>query len=67
MVSQCRFVIGISTLIAFVSLFDVVNPWLTPALGIKLQMGTWAVIAAHVLFNIAVVALLVSMSKGKTQ
>jgi len=52
-------VIGISTLIAFVSLFDVVNPWLTPTLGIKLQMGTWAVIAAHVLFNIAVVALLV--------
>ncbi len=52
-------VIGISTLIAFVSLFDVVNPWLTAALGIKLQMGIWAVIAAHVLFNIAVVALLV--------
>jgi spermidine/putrescine transport system permease protein len=52
-------VIGISTLIAFVSLFDIVNPWLTPVLGIRLQMGTWAVIAAHVLFNIAVVALLV--------
>ncbi|WP_374334159.1 ABC transporter permease [Aestuariivirga sp.] len=51
-------VIGISTLIAFVSLFDVVNPSLA-GLGIKLQMGTWAVIAAHVLFNIAVVALLV--------
>jgi spermidine/putrescine transport system permease protein len=52
-------VIGISTLIAFVSLFDIVNPWLTPVLGIRLQMGTWAVIAAHVLFNIAVVTLLV--------
>lgn len=51
-------VIGISTLIAFVSFFDVVNPSLA-GLGIKLQMGTWAVIAAHVLFNIAVVALLV--------
>ena len=51
-------VIGISTLIAFVSLFDVINPSLA-GLGIKLQMGTWAVIAAHVLFNIAVVALLV--------
>lgn len=51
-------VIGISTLIAFVSLFDVVNPTLAP-LGIRLQMGTWAVIAAHVLFNIAVVTLLV--------
>jgi len=52
-------VIGISTLIAFVSLFDVINPWLLAALNIKFQMGTWAVIAAHVLFNIAVVALLV--------
>lgn len=52
-------VIGISTLIAFVSLFDAVNPWLTAAFNIKLQMGTWAVIATHVLFNIAVVALLV--------
>lgn len=51
-------VIGISTLIAFVSLFDLINPSLA-GLGIKLQMGTWAVIAAHVLFNIAVVALLV--------
>jgi spermidine/putrescine transport system permease protein len=52
-------VIGISTLIAFVSFFDIVNPWLIAALNIKLEMGTWAVIAAHVLFNIAVVALLV--------
>ena len=51
-------VIGISTLIAFVSVFDLVNPSLA-GFGIKLQMGTWAVIAAHVLFNIAVVALLV--------
>ena len=51
-------VIGISTLIAFVSFFDLINPSLA-GLGIKLQMGTWAVIAAHVLFNIAVVALLV--------
>lgn len=48
-------VIGISTLIAFVSVFDAVNPWLT----FRLQMGAWAVIAAHVLFNTAVVALLV--------
>ena len=51
-------VIGISTLIAFASLFDIINPSLA-GIGIKLQMGTWAVIAAHVLFNIAVVALLV--------
>jgi spermidine/putrescine transport system permease protein len=52
-------VIGISTLIAFVSLFDVVNPWLVAAFNVKLEMGSWAVIATHVLFNIAVVALLV--------
>lgn len=52
-------VIGISTLIAFVSLFDVVNPWLGANLNIHLAMGMWSVIAAHVLFNIAVVALLV--------
>lgn len=52
-------VIGISTLIAFVSLFDIVNPWLLAAFNVKLEMGTWAVIATHVLFNIAVVALLV--------
>jgi spermidine/putrescine transport system permease protein len=48
-------VIGISTLIAFVSAFDTINP----LLGIRLEMGAWAVIAAHVLFNSAVVALLV--------
>ena len=52
-------VIGISTLIAFVSLFDAINPWLLAAWNIKLEMGVWSVIAAHVLFNIAVVALLV--------
>jgi spermidine/putrescine transport system permease protein len=52
-------VIGISTLIAFVSLFDAVNPWTVATFGLKFEMGTWAVIAAHVLFNIAVVALLV--------
>ena len=52
-------VIGISTLIAFVSFFDTVNPWLTAAYNIRLEMGAWAVIAADVLFNIAVVALLV--------
>lgn len=48
-------VIGISTLIAFVSAFDMINP----LLGSRLEMGAWAVIAAHVLFNTAVVALLV--------
>ncbi len=51
-------VIGISTLIAFVSLFDLINPLLA-GWAIRIEMGTWTVIAAHVLFNIAVVALLV--------
>ncbi len=52
-------VIGISTLIAFVSVFDVVNPQLAAIWNIRLEMGAWAVIAAHVLFNVAVVTLLV--------
>ncbi len=52
-------VIGISTLIAFVSLFDLVNPFLMAAWQLKIEMGVWTVIAAHVLFNIAVVALLI--------
>ena len=52
-------VIGISTLIAFVTLFNIVNPYLLSLWGFKIEMGIWTVIAAHVLFNIAVVALLV--------
>lgn len=52
-------VIGISTLITFVSFFDAVNPRLMAMWNIRLEMGAWAVIAAHVLFNFAVVALLV--------
>ncbi|MFO1089519.1 MAG: ABC transporter permease [Hyphomicrobiales bacterium] len=52
-------VIGIATLIAFVTFFDAVNPSLQQAFGIKLQMGVWTVIASHVLFNIAVVCLIV--------
>jgi spermidine/putrescine transport system permease protein len=52
-------VIGIATLIAFVSVFDAINPWLAPVWNIRLEMGAWAVIAAHVLFNTALVALLV--------
>jgi spermidine/putrescine transport system permease protein len=52
-------VIGISTLIAFVALFDAINPLLVAAWNIKIEMGVWTVIAAHVLFNIAVVCLLV--------
>ena len=52
-------VIGISTLIAFVTLFNIVNPYLVAAWGWKIEMGVWTVVAAHVLFNIAVVCLLV--------
>ena len=52
-------VIGISTLIAFVSLFDMVNPTVEAWWGFRIQMGLWTVIAAHVLFNTAVVAMLV--------
>ena len=52
-------VIGISTLIAFVTLFNIVNPWLMSAWNLKIEMGLWTVIAAHVLFNIAVVCLLI--------
>ena len=52
-------VIGISTLIAFVTLFNIVNPYLIAAWGWKIEMGVWTVVAAHVLFNIAVVCLLV--------
>ena len=52
-------VIGISTLIAFVTLFSIVNPFLLAVWNIKVEMGIWTVIAAHVLFNIAVVCLLV--------
>lgn len=52
-------VIGISTLIAFVLFFDMVNPYLTAAWNLRIEMGAWTVVAAHVLFNVAVVALLV--------
>jgi spermidine/putrescine transport system permease protein len=52
-------VIGIATLIAFVTLFGIVNPMLAALGGIKVEMGSWTVVAAHVLFNIAVVILIV--------
>jgi spermidine/putrescine transport system permease protein len=52
-------VIGISSLITFVTIFDVINPILQSLAAMRLQMGAWSVIATHVLFNIAVVALLV--------
>jgi spermidine/putrescine transport system permease protein len=52
-------VIGISTLIAFVTLFNTLNPVLEAIGAARLQMGLWTVIAAHVLFNLAVVVLII--------
>jgi spermidine/putrescine transport system permease protein len=55
-------VIGIATLIGFVTLFDFVNPALTEMLGAaapRFQMGIPTIIAAHVLFSLAVVILIV--------
>jgi spermidine/putrescine transport system permease protein len=55
-------VIGIATLIAFVTVFGVINPALAEVFGEgapRLQMGLPTVIGAHVLFNLAVVILIV--------
>ena len=55
-------VIGIATLIAFVTVFDLVNPALAQLLGEaapQFAMGIPTIVAAHVLFNIAVVILIV--------
>jgi spermidine/putrescine transport system permease protein len=52
-------VIGIATLVAFVTLFDIINPFIEAVLAFRFQMSMWTVIAAHVLFNIAVVCLIV--------
>ncbi|CAJ0557399.1 unnamed protein product, partial [Mesorhabditis spiculigera] len=54
-------VIGISTLIAFISLFDVINPLLAswmPSVP-RLNMGFFTVIAAHSLFTMALVMVIV--------
>lgn len=56
-------VIGIATLIAAVTVFDMVNPFLATLFGgnapPRLKLGLWTVIASHVLFNLAVVVLVV--------
>jgi spermidine/putrescine transport system permease protein len=55
-------VIGIATLIAFVTVFEIANPGLAALLGAnapRLGMGKHTVVAAHVLFNMAVVILLI--------
>jgi spermidine/putrescine transport system permease protein len=56
-------VIGISTLIAAVTVFNLVNPFLAALSSeespLRLTLGLWTVIASHVLFNLAVVVLVV--------
>ncbi len=57
-------VIGIATLIALVSLFDVVNPmlaalWPGDENSPKLSMGIGSLIAAHTMFTMALVAVIV--------
>ncbi|SMF51618.1 spermidine/putrescine transport system permease protein [Tistlia consotensis] len=55
-------VIGIATLIAFVTLFGALNPLLAHLFGPdgpQLAMGRATVVGAHVLFNLAVVTLIV--------
>lgn len=57
-------VIGIATLIALVTVFDVVNPWLSaiwPKVGTSpaLSMGMGSLIAAHTMFTMALVIVIV--------
>jgi spermidine/putrescine transport system permease protein len=55
-------VIGIATLIAFVTVFEFLNPTLGKFFGgnaPQLAMGVHTIVAAHVLFNLAVVILIV--------
>ena len=57
-------VIGIATLIALVTVFDVVNPWLASiwpedAEPPSLSMGTISLVAAHTMFTMALVIIIV--------
>lgn len=57
-------VIGIATLIALVTVFDIVNPWLVAlwpegAEPPSLSMGTISLIAAHTMFTMALVIIIV--------
>jgi spermidine/putrescine transport system permease protein len=57
-------VIGIATLIALVTVFDVLNPWMAavwPSLGTPpaLSMGMGSLIAAHTMFTMALVIVIV--------
>jgi spermidine/putrescine transport system permease protein len=57
-------VIGIATLIALVTVFDVLNPWLAllwpeGAEPVSLSMGMGSLIAAHTMFTMALVIIIV--------
>ncbi len=55
-------VIGIATLVSCVTLFDLANPLLASVFGERapqLRLGLWTVIAAQVVFNQAIVVLVV--------
>lgn len=52
-------VIGIATLIALVTVFDAVNPWLQAATGWRLSPGFGSLVGAHVLFTMSLVIILV--------
>jgi spermidine/putrescine transport system permease protein len=56
-------VIGIATLISCVTVFNLANPVIAAIIGgdnpPKLRLGIWTIIASHVLFNLAVVVLVV--------
>ncbi len=57
-------VIALATLVLFSVFRDWVNPWLSflagpDAKAPKLALGTWSVVAAHVLFNLSLVLLIV--------
>jgi len=52
-------VIGIATLIALVTLFDLINPWLEIAIGRRLSLGMGSLIGLHGMFTMSLVVLLV--------
>ena len=62
-------VIGIATLIALVTVFDVLNPWLAlfwpeGAEPVSLSMGMGSLIAAHTMFTMALVIIVVRARLG---
>ena len=64
-------VIGIATLIALVTVFDAVNPWLAAlwaeGSAPRLSMGIGSLIAAHTMFTMALVIILVRARLGSLE